>query len=179
MDTASRASIAIARAQAVLEGALRASSPDAEVPATDVSTVLDRALQSVAGGIAQSGAIVERGELPTVRADAIALERVLVNLVVNAIAHARPGEAPHIEVGARQQGQGWLISVRDHGPGVPPQIRELAFEPGVRGFSPDGPVGFGLGLATVRRLVEQQGGRAWIDPDTDDGTCVQMLLPAA
>jgi signal transduction histidine kinase len=136
-------------------------------------------LQSLAGGIAQSGATVEHGQLPIVRADAVALERVLVNLVVNAIVHARPGETPQIEVDAQQQGQGWLVSVRDHGPGIPEPVRDRAFEPGVRGFSPEGPAGFGLGLATVRRLVEQQGGRAWIDPDTSDGTCVRMLLPAA
>ncbi|MSP22314.1 MAG: ATP-binding protein [Dehalococcoidia bacterium] len=52
------------------------------------------------------------------------------------------------------------MSVRDNGPGVPAQIRDRAFESGVRGFSPDGPARFGLGLSTVRRLVEQQGGRA-------------------
>lgn len=179
MDTTSRASGAVARAQAVLESTLRPSELTESAPTTDLEVALDRALQSVAGGIAQSGAVVERSELPIVRADAIALERVLVNLVVNAIVHARPGETPRIEVDARQEGPGWLISVRDHGPGVPDQIRERAFEPGVRGFAPHGPAGFGLGLSTVRRLVEQQGGRAWIDPDTSEGTCVRMLLPAA
>lgn len=177
MDTATRASTAVARAQAVVERELR--TVPIEVPATDLEGVLDRVLASIAGGIAQSGAVIERGELPTVRADAIALERVLVNLVANSIAHARPGQPPHIEVGAQQEGRGWLISVRDNGPGMPDQVRDRAFEPGVRGFAPDGPTGFGLGLATVRRLVEQQGGRAWIDPDTTDGTCVRMLLPAA
>ncbi|MSP22313.1 MAG: hypothetical protein EXR66_04755 [Dehalococcoidia bacterium] len=83
---------------------LHAPTPSTnEGPATNLESVLDRALQAVAGSIAQSGAIIERGELPTVRADAIALERVLVNLVANSLAHARPGQAPHIEVDARPE----------------------------------------------------------------------------
>jgi signal transduction histidine kinase len=176
-DTAARALSAVARAQSVLERTLRNAT--IEAPTTSLDAALDSALEAIAGGIAQSGAIIERGELPVVRADAEALERVLVNLVANSLAHSRPGQPPRIEVDARQEGRGWLVSVRDNGPGMSPSIREQAFEPGVRGFSPEGPAGFGLGLATVRRLVEQQGGRAWIDPDTTEGTCVRILLPAA
>jgi signal transduction histidine kinase len=69
-----------------------------------------------------------------------------------------------------------LISVADAGEGMPAEVRRRAFEPFFRG-SANGP-GSGLGLATVRRIVEAHGGVVSIDSGPGAGTRLRVLLPA-
>jgi nitrogen-specific signal transduction histidine kinase len=68
------------------------------------------------------------------------------------------------------------IEIRDTGPGVAPELQATMFEPFVRG-SHDGVAGSGLGLATVKRLVESHGGRVGIESDVGIGTLVWVELP--
>jgi signal transduction histidine kinase len=179
-DALGRAALAAGRVEDLLQRSLlEDASTDVETPRADLGTALSRALDALHTRITESGAVIERGALPVVAADPIDMERVLTNLVLNSITHARPGQPPHIRVRAERDGRHWLVSVSDDGPGVPAALRERAFEPGVRGFSSQQSPGFGLGLSTVRRLVESHGGRAWIDPTTRSGASVQIELPAA
>jgi len=91
--------------------------------------------------------------------------RAVTNVVENARHHAGPGD---VEVTVEQRGARALITVRDHGPGLPPEIAGKAFDPFVRGDSArsrqatTGHQSTGLGLAIVRRIVEAHGGSASI-----------------
>jgi signal transduction histidine kinase len=76
------------------------------------------------------------------------------------------------------------VTIRDEGPGVPPELRERVFENFFRvpAREPSDPrrVGVGLGLPIARRLVEAQGGRIVIEaPSSGRGTLVALMLPAA
>jgi two-component system, OmpR family, sensor kinase len=86
------------------------------------------------------------------------LRRVFLNLLRNAVVHTPPGTA--IDVSLAGEGDGAVIRVRDHGPGLPPGGPEAVFERFWRGSSSRGrdDGGAGLGLAIVAALVEAHGG---------------------
>jgi len=96
-------------------------------------------------------------DLPLVEFDAVLIERVLVNLLENA---ARYG-APPIVVSARTLPQALRIAVRDHGPGLPPQLRgreQVLFDKFTRGQAESATPGVGLGLAICKAIVQAHGG---------------------
>lgn len=108
----------------------------------------------------------------------ITLDRVLSNLVDNAIAY---GEPP-IEIATRRTADGWRITVRDHGPGLPPSQLELA-DLAARPFAPGDAVSraeghYGLGLAIVNRLAKDLNGRLELANADDGGLRATLLLPA-
>lgn len=118
------------------------------------------------------------GPVP-VRAAAGALEQILDNLVSNAIEAAPPGSQIAITVAP---GDRWVeLHVVDHGPGLPPEAHDHAFE---RFWRPPGApgAGFGLGLAIVRQLARACGGNATLEPGADgrgvDAT-VRLARPGA
>ncbi len=95
--------------------------------------------------------------LPLIQTDAGLLERVVANLVANALRFS-PASQP-VEVVGRADGEAVLLSVIDHGPGVPAGERERIFEPFQRLGDRSSGAGVGLGLAVARGFTEAMGGR--------------------
>jgi signal transduction histidine kinase len=115
----------------------------------------------------------------TLRFDPERLRRVAINLIDNAAqAFAeqsdRTGEAV-IVVGTRASADGVEIFVRDNGPGIPADVLPRIFEPlfSTKSF------GTGLGLPTVKQIIEAHGGNMDISSVTGEGTCVRAWLPLA
>jgi signal transduction histidine kinase len=108
---------------------------------------------------------VAMGELPagTLRADPDGLTQVIRNLIANARRHAGP--EGKVELSAVAAGERLKIRVDDDGPGVPPRERERVFDRFHRSEASRsrGSGGSGLGLAIARSIVEQHGGRIWIE----------------
>ncbi|WP_217915372.1 HAMP domain-containing sensor histidine kinase [Miltoncostaea marina] len=103
------------------------------------------------------------------------LERILAPVVENACRHA----ARRVRVLVRREGRDVLVEVRDDGPGVPEDERELIFEPGVRGSTaPADGDGAGLGLSLARRLARAAGGDVQAADGGDGGRFV-VRLPSA
>ena len=102
--------------------------------------------------------------------------RIVRILLDNAVHVSRPGT--EIRVEARNGGLASL-SVSDHGPGVPPEERELIFQRFQRGRDTTGQAGFGLGLAIGRELAERMGGELMLDPGYRPGARFTLTLPVA
>jgi signal transduction histidine kinase len=102
-------------------------------------------------------------DLPLIQADRDRLDRVLSNLLDNAIKYTPKGGK--ISVAAERREGAILVSVTDSGPGIPPAERERIFErfAQVTGDKLAGR-GFGLGLTFCRLAVEAHGGRIWVEP---------------
>ncbi|MDQ7904387.1 DUF4118 domain-containing protein [Phytohabitans sp. ZYX-F-186] len=111
-------------------------------------------------------------ELPAVHADPALLERVLVNLIGNALRFSPPQQPP--DVTAREQDGTVRLHVVDHGPGIPEDAREHMFQPFQRLGDRDNHNGVGLGLALSRGLAEAMGGT--LAPDTTPGGGLTMIL---
>jgi len=108
------------------------------------------------------------GDLPLVRADPVLSERILVNLLHNAVRHG----APPIRVQARRSGESLDLAVWDAGTGVAPTVRAHLFEPFVSGSGG----GTGVGLALSRGLAEAQGGTLRLEVG-EAGTRFVLSLP--
>ncbi|VFR54698.1 putative two-component sensor [plant metagenome] len=110
----------------------------------------------------------------TVHADAAALERLLDNLVGNALHHG----APPVDVALRRQGQWLCLSVSDHGSGIPPDRREDARRPFSRLDDARTRTGnVGLGLALVDAIARAHDGRMSLEEAESGGLRVEVWLP--
>jgi len=115
-------------------------------------------LPTLANPVALQLAAAGRG--PMTRGDPVLVEWALEALIKNAL-DALSGRGGRIEVRVESVGHVARVSVKDDGPGVPPDVRARLFQPGVS----TKPGGWGLGLALTRRIVEQQhGGRVLYRP---------------
>jgi signal transduction histidine kinase len=145
-----------------------------ELPELVDETVAAMRVEAEAKGV---DVAAELGALPSpARADPERLQRVLFNLIQNAIRHT-PADGS-VTLRAERAGDWVEIEVADTGAGIPPEDRERLFEPFVRGEN-DGErgTGAGLGLVISRAIVEAHGGRIWL-ADSEVGTRVRFVIPA-
>ncbi|MGB3067845.1 MAG: DUF4118 domain-containing protein [Ottowia sp.] len=96
-------------------------------------------------------------DVPLLHLDATLIERVLVNLLENAVKYTPPATA--LRIGAEVQDDAVRITVDDDGPGLPPAREDAVFEKFERGSKETATPGIGLGLAICRAIVEAHGGR--------------------
>ncbi|MFI5779170.1 ATP-binding protein [Nocardia sp. NPDC051570] len=111
-----------------------------------------------------------------VRADSGLLERVLANLIDNALRYS-PGDTP-IRVTAERVRDRVSITVVDYGPGMPTGLEDQLFEPFQRLGDRDNTTGVGLGLSVVRGFVEAMGGTVHAEPTPGGGLTMVIDLPA-
>lgn len=133
---------------------------------------MPRALDDIGGG--EVSVRLDAG-LPEVAADPALLERVLVNVIANALRHSPPGEPVLITAGPiRDRVE---LRIADRGPGIPPGERELAFLPFQRLGDRDNRSGVGLGLALARGLTEAMGGELVPEDTPGGGLTMIVSLP--
>ena len=106
------------------------------------------------------------------QADSEQLQIAFCNILTNA-AQAMDGVG-EVDVDIQRTSAGWTLAFADHGPGMPPEVREKAFE----AFFTTKHRGTGLGLPTARRIVDAHGGTIAIDTPAGGGTVVSISLPA-
>ena len=100
---------------------------------------------------------------------------IMTNLIANAVKFMGDAVVQRVTIRARQVSRDVQFEVSDTGPGIGPELRERVFEPYVHGASTA--AGFGLGLATVRRLVEAHGGEVSLESSPEGGSRFWFRLP--
>ncbi len=142
---------------------------------TDVNEVVDNVVELVATEARHRRVELttdKADNLPDVIADPDLLEQALLNLVINAIEACNEGDS--VTISTELDGDEVVITVRDTGPGIPPEQQEHLFEP----FFTTKPQGTGLGLFSARRIVhEELGGTIELDSRVGEGTAVSIRLP--
>jgi signal transduction histidine kinase len=159
------------------EAGHRALRPEARDVTVDVHDAL-----AAFGPLADAGGMRLCAAIPdgvAVLADAGALRQVLLNLFDNAVKYGVAGQT--IRVTVERRGAEVVVGVADEGPGIPERDRERVLEPFTRLERADRPrvAGTGIGLAVVRDLVDEQGGRLWIEDAPGGGARVVFTLPVA
>ncbi len=114
-------------------------------------------------------------EVLVLPADPLLFRRVLENLLENAIKYSPPKTTVTLKF--QKEGPEVRFAVQDQGPGIPPDDLPHLFEIFSRGSDAGEEPGFGLGLATVKRIIDAHGGRIWVDTPEGKGTTFFFTLP--
>ncbi len=147
----------------------------------DLAETLGDAVASLGQLASERGVRIDRRldlDLPRLVADRDRLVQMAVNLIWNAVKFSPEGRG-RVLVEARRQGDAVRLAISDNGPGVPHAERQSIFEKFHQIAQPFGRKrqGTGLGLAITRRIVEQHGGRIWVEDAARGGARFVVSLP--
>jgi light-regulated signal transduction histidine kinase (bacteriophytochrome) len=144
------------------------------------STSLDEVLTSVLADLktGSQGRQIDWkvGKLPAVNCDGALIKQVLVNLISNSIKYSRLREVAAIEVGQTTIEGEQVIFVRDNGAGFDMKRAAKLFDAFQRLHRSEEFEGTGVGLATVRRIIQRHGGRIWAEAEVDKGATFYFTL---
>jgi signal transduction histidine kinase len=173
----------IERVTLIVDGLLRFARAGAR-PEPGVMTMLAPSLATLVADLeplaAQKSIALELTPVPpcSVFGNAGVLASVVENLVRNAIKYMGERSERRVIVSVQARAATVRIDVRDSGPGIAPSLLATLFDPHVRGRDTGQP-GIGLGLATVKRIVEAHGGRVGVQSRPGDGSVFWCELPRA
>ena len=156
------------------------SRGDFQKKAVDLNAICQKVLRMFADEIRRTGARVSV-ELPAqcVIGDSVGVERVLVNLLANALRFSSPGRPPEIGIVSEKRGPKVRVSVSDNGVGIDPRYQDRIFGVFER-LAPGGnQVGTGIGLAIVKRSLEKMGGTVGVESAPGAGSRFWFELPEA
>lgn len=142
----------------------------------DCNDVLEIGLKNLEAAVRESGAIVQHTQLPVVLADSSQLVQVFQNLIGNAIKF-RGSEPPEIHVSAQVKGKAWAFSVADNGIGIAAEHMENVFLIFQRLHVREKYPGNGIGLSICKKIIEQHGGRIWIESELGHGSTFKFTIP--
>jgi light-regulated signal transduction histidine kinase (bacteriophytochrome) len=149
-----------------------------DVEHIDLNEAWDLAVANLEHAIADAGATVLRGDLPTVRARPREMTSMLQNLIGNGLKY-RGEAAPHVEASARRRDGRWELAVRDNGIGIDPRFHQRVFGLFQRLHTSEEYPGTGMGLAIVKKIVDSNGGSVRVESVPGRGaTFVVALRPA-
>lgn len=143
----------------------------------DLAQVLEHVRSDLAENIARAGATLSADALPTVSGDADRLYQLLLNLVSNALKFRRPDEPARIRLTGKHGRDELVVCVEDNGIGIGSEDQTAIFEPFQRVFAQSQYEGSGLGLTICKQIVEQHGGRMWVESKRGQGSRFWFALP--
>ncbi len=143
----------------------------------DSNDEMKHVVQNLDALITATGAKVEVGQLPDILGNPVEFLRLMQNLIGNGIKFQRPGVTPHIRVSALREGDEFIFSIADNGIGVKPEYAERIFQPFKRLHTQQEYQGSGIGLAVCRKIVNNFGGRIWIESVPGEGATIRFSVP--
>lgn len=168
----------------MLKWARVADRQDKRLVPNDCATLFATARDLLKDKIAEFGAQVVCGPLPTVlagqpdRDEWPELVILFENLIGNALKYRAVDRPPRVRAEARPRGEEWLFSFEDNGIGIEPQYFDRIFELFKRLHAEHKIPGHGIGLAYCKRVVESLGGRIWVESEYGKGSTFYFTLPA-
>lgn len=136
---------------------------------------VDRALDTLALRIAESGATIRRAPLPKVWGDLTLLTQLYQNLISNALKFV-DGRRPEIALTVEQVDGVWVFGVRDNGIGIAAQYAGQIFQPFKRLHGRGQFEGAGIGLSICRKVAERHHGRIWVESEESRGAWFKFTL---
>ncbi len=175
---------ASARRMEVLVSDLLALSSIGRVvsPFEDVSSfqIVSNVWSGLQGRLKEKGIdLVVADNLPTIYCDGKRIYQVFENLLVNAIKFTSGAMSPKIEFGYQDGGKFHQFYVRDNGIGIDPKYHRKIFERFRRLKEIEDEEGTGLGLAIVEKIVNNHGGKVWVESEKGNGATFYFTLPKA
>jgi len=116
------------------------------------------------------------GDMPTLVAERTKLSQVFSNLISNAVKYCDKPVA-EISIGCEDNNEGWIFSVKDNGPGIDPRYHEKVFVIFQTLNRRDEMESTGVGLAIVKKIIEDHGGKIWVESQPGEGADFKFFWP--
>jgi signal transduction histidine kinase len=143
----------------------------------DSNQAVREALQNLAVSLQEAGGVAKQETLPVVHSDSTQLLQLFQNLIGNAIKF-RGKEPLVVTVSAQRKDKEWEFAVADNGIGIAAEHKDVIFSIFQRLHTRAEYPGNGVGLAICKKIVEQHGGRIWVDSEPGKGSTFRFTLPA-
>jgi PAS domain S-box-containing protein len=154
----------------------RVGRPGIQLTHVDCNKILKEICQDLSGLIGANQATVDVEQLPLVMGNEIELRQIFQNLIVNALKF-RGEETPHIHIGCGATEDSWQFFVKDNGIGIEPRFKERIFGLFQRLHTQEAYEGTGIGLALCRKIIDNLGGKIWVDSTVGQGSTFYVVLP--
>lgn len=143
----------------------------------DLNELIDgyRALRKT--GIEERSATIHSQELPAINGYKTPVTQIFHNLIDNAIKYSRVGVAPEVRITAKDKGDFWEFCVSDNGIGIEEEYFKKIFVIFQRLHDKSEYSGTGMGLAIVRKIIENLGGKIWLTSKMEEGSNFFFTLP--
>jgi len=154
----------------------RIGKKDTEIEEIDVKTVVSKVIQYYETSIASEEAVVRVGKMPNIPCVPILMRRLFQNLIGNALKYHAKERVPEIEIESEEKEGYWLFSVGDNGIGINEMFKVEIFDLFKRLHSTEEYTGTGMGLAMCKKIVEQHGGRIWVESEAGTGSTFYFTI---
>jgi PAS domain S-box-containing protein len=144
---------------------------------TLVQSIVEQEERAIGAPGNSSAVSVNIGELPDAMADPVLLRQVFANLISNALKSTRMVPEPRIEIGARVEEDSLIYFVSNNGVGFSPAAGKKLFDVFQHLHAQSQFEGTGVGLASVRKIVERHGGKVWAEGEEGKGATFYVALP--
>lgn len=156
----------------------RLGRTDATMESVDLDQVVSEVLSDLEPALRAAGAVVSADSLPRVYANRTQVRQLVQNLVANSLKF-RGDRAARIEIRGALQGNLVHVSIRDDGIGIAPEYHERIFGLFQRLHSREEYAGTGIGLAVCKKIVDQHGGKLWVESRLGSGATFHFTLASA
>ena len=143
----------------------------------DCNVLLEHCQVVLKEKIKEKRAVLEIDPLPHVKADAEQLIQLFLALLDNALTYHLPVEAPHIQLSAMEEDNGWRFSIRDDGIGIEPSFHKQIFDAFQRLHNEEEYSGIGMGLALAQKIANRHDSRIDVDSTLHHGATFYFTLP--
>jgi len=155
----------------------RLGTAEKQLVKLDTGVILEKAEENLSGAISEKKAVVTGIKLPQITADESQLLQLFQNLISNSVKFAAKGRQCSIEVSAVKKGKEWQFCFKDNGIGIDRQYFEKIFVVFQRLHAATEYPGTGIGLAICKRIVENHGGRMWVESEEGKGAAFYFTMP--
>ncbi|WP_373519987.1 PAS domain-containing protein [Aquiflexum sp.] len=128
--------------------------------------------------IEEKGAKVIYGDLPSIMAHKGPVLQIFQNLVGNALKYSKDDVIPEITINAIKRKHEWLVSISDNGIGISPEFHDKIFIIFQRLHGKEKYSGTGMGLAIVKKIVDNLGGKIWVESEEGKGSTFHIAFPS-
>lgn len=155
----------------------RVNTNNHQLEEVSLPRILESIQLNLQTALEDSGGSIKIKNIPdSIQADSTMMRQLFQNLVENAIKFRRPGIAPKVEIGCSNTEDYWNFYIKDNGIGISSEFQEKIFLLFRKLHSSSQYEGTGIGLALCKKIVEQHGGKIWVNDEYKEGTCFQFTL---
>lgn len=149
-------------------------NPDEEV---NFNELIGEILQVFSPEMQAKQAKISVGEMPSMVIEKAPMQQVFQNLISNALKYTAKGVAPEIKIFVEEHPQFWKFAVKDNGIGIAPEYHEKVFAIFQRLHDRSTYQGNGLGLAITKKIIENKGGKIWLESTEGAGATFWFSIP--